>query len=198
MINKKITVLAIATILLITIFTACGKKDTAKEETTTSELTTLSAPEESTSEETTTAEAESATDPAATEATQANNSDGSNSNQAPAKPTQALETTLTSIESQGTYGWTRAQAEAFVSKSRIYGESIGLIWDDSFSIEAQNACWNASVATSKKRSEDKIFTQMKEQLNDHKNGARQAKYFKIIMEENEPTEGNWEFTILYL
>ena len=122
------------------------------------------------------------------------------SNQSKPTTTKAPSTTKKpeSTASSGTYNWTRAQAESFVAKARAYGESIGLIWDESFSIEAQNASWNASVWTSKNKTEARMMEQMKEQLDDHKYGQKGAKHFKIQAEYNEPTTGNWEFTILYM
>lgn len=122
------------------------------------------------------------------------NSSKPTATKAPSTTKKAPETSTNT----GTYNWTRAQADAFIAKARAYGESIGLIWDDSFSIEAQNASWNASVWTSKSKTETRMIEQMKEQLNDHKYGQKKATYFKIQAEYNEPTSGNWEFTILYM
>lgn len=119
------------------------------------------------------------------------NSSKPTATKAPSTTKKAPETT-----NAGTNNWTRAQADAFVAKSRAYGESIGLIWDDSFNLT--NASWNSSVWTSNIWDEAELYAKMKETLYNHKYGQRKALYFKIWVEYNEPTSGNWEFTILYM
>ena len=119
-------------------------------------------------------------------------------NQSKPTTTKAPSTTKKTSEAStnaGTYNWTRAQADAFLAKSRAYGESIGLIWDNSFNLT--NASWQTSVCTSKTRDEDVVFANMMSAL-DNTKGRKGAKYFKIWVEENEPLDGYWEFTILYM
>lgn len=58
--------------------------------------------------------------------------------------------------------------------------------------------WNASVWTSKNKTEEELLSRMKEWLDEHRYGNRKATRFKIYPEYNEPTDGNWEFTILYM
>lgn len=118
------------------------------------------------------------------------NSSKPTATKAPSTTKKAPETT-----NAGTYNWTREQADAFVAKSRAYGESIGLIWDDSFNLT--NASWQTSVCTSKTRDENVIFDNMMSAL-DNTKGRKGAKYFKIWVEENEPLDGYWEFTILWM
>ncbi len=224
MTNKRIIAMGLALVLLVSLFTACGKKDVAEEETTTSELTTLAAAEESASEETTTVEAEPALDPAAPEKkdVQINNDEGSG-NQAPAKsaantaspktpgapatkapgttkapeapkPTQAQDI-LKETEPHNFYNpdWTQTQVNAFVSKSRAYGESIGLVWDDTFDLT--NSSWQTSIDSRYSgNTEEEVLTKMKLALDSTKN-RKQANYFKLWVEH---IDGSWEFTILWM
>ena len=124
----------------------------------------------------------------------------SNQSKPSSKPTttKAPSTTKKTPETtkpSGTSNWTRAQAEAFAAKSRSYGESIGLIWDDSFDLT--NSSWQSAVWTSNIWSENELYTKMKDALDYHKN-SKKIKYFKIWIEEDEPTDGDWEFTILWM
>ena len=98
--------------------------------------------------------------------------------------------------------WTQAKVDAIVAKSRAYGESIGLIWDDSFDLT--NSSWQDSIYTGFSNSEQYIYTEnevyekMKESLDWHKNG-KNAQYFKLFVEYNPNDIGNnWAITILWM
>lgn len=98
--------------------------------------------------------------------------------------------------------WTQAKVDAFVAKSRAYGESIGLIWDDSFNLT--NASWQDSIYTGFSDAEEYIYTeaeayeQMKESLDYTRNNQR-ANYFKLYVEYNPNNIGNnWAITILWM
>lgn len=61
------------------------------------------------------------------------------------KPTATKAPSTTKKQIDQSKVWTQAKVDAFVAKSRAYGESIGLIWDDSFTLT--NACWQDSIYT---------------------------------------------------
>lgn len=91
------------------------------------------------------------------------------------------------------YNWNQSQVNDFISKSRTYGENIGLIWDDSFNLT--NASWQLSVHSRYSgNSENEVYEKMKELIEYTKNSSG-AKYFKIYPEQND---GGWEFTMLYM
>lgn len=59
------------------------------------------------------------------------------------------------------YNWNQSQVNDFISKSRTYGENIGLIWDDSFNLT--NASWQLSVHSRYSgNSENEVYEKMKE------------------------------------
>lgn len=91
------------------------------------------------------------------------------------------------------YNWNQSQVNDFISKSRTYGENIGLIWDDSFNLT--NASWQLSVHSRYSgNSENEVYEKMKELIEYTKNSSG-AKCFKIYPEQND---GGWEFTMLYM
>lgn len=109
------------------------------------------------------------------------------------QPAPAPETTT----SAGTYGWSKVQADEFANWARQYGESIGLVWDDSFDLT--NSCWQSSVWTGvgSNYDENVLRSKMKAHLDSTKN-RKKATHFKIWVEKDQPTAGNWEFTILWM
>ena len=121
-------------------------------------------------------------------------------NQNKSTTTKAPSTTKKQIDQSKV--WTQAKVDAFVAKSRAYGESIGLIWDDSFTLT--NACWQDSIYTGFSDAEKNIYTeteaynQMKESLEYTKN-HQHANYFKLYVEYNPNDIGNnWAITILWM
>lgn len=118
------------------------------------------------------------------------------------KPTATKAPSTTKKQIDQSKVWTQAKVDAFVAKSRAYGESIGLIWDDSFTLT--NACWQDSIYTGFSDAEKNIYTeteaynQMKESLEYTKN-HQHANYFKLYVEYNPNDIGNnWAITILWM
>lgn len=118
------------------------------------------------------------------------------------KPTTTKAPSTTKKQIDQSKVWTQAKVDAFVAKSRAYGESIGLIWDDSFTLT--NACWQDSIYTGFSDAEKNIYTeteaynQMKESLEYTKN-HQHANYFKLYVEYNPNDIGNnWAITILWM
>lgn len=125
-----------------------------------------------------------------------NPSSASNKTGNPSKPTTTKAPSTTKMQETtkaNDWGWTRSDADAFAAKSISYGESIGLIYDGT--LTPKNSCWQSSVWTSSKKNETKMFSQMKEWLDYHKNN-KGAKYFNIWVEYDN--EGYWDFTILWM
>lgn len=126
----------------------------------------------------------------------------SNQSKPSTKPTTTKAPSTTKKPIDQSKVWTQAKVDAIVAKSRAYGESIGLIWDDSFDLT--NSSWQDSIYTGFSNSEQYIYTEnevyekMKESLDWHKNG-KNAQYFKLFVEYNPNDIGNnWAITILWM
>lgn len=120
---------------------------------------------------------------------------GSASSTTKTATTKALATTSVPETTSGyNYNWNQSQVNSFVARSKAYGESIGLVWDDSFTLD--NASWNSCISSRYSgNSENAVYEKMKSALNYKKNNG--AMYFKIYPEYIDEVNG-WEFTILWM
>lgn len=84
---------------------------------------------------------------------------------------------------------TLSEINSIVAEYRAYGESLGMIWDDTATKD--NASWNVPMRIRAYATKEKFRQDMKDELNWVKDGGD---YFKIYI---EPYENTWEVYVFY-
>lgn len=89
-----------------------------------------------------------------------------------------------------------------VAKWKIYGENLGMTWDDSLSIEAHNASWSSGQPIWYDTDLDKLYKRVCEEIYDKHTGGAKAMYFKVIIvdENGDGYNGGckWSTCLLYI
>lgn len=93
----------------------------------------------------------------------------------------------------------RTDLEALVSGWKAYGESLGMIWDDSFNYD--NSCWSSGTPVFYEDDINYIDKRVQSSIRYYSNNA-QAKYFKVVIsDENGDGYQNgckWAVTVLWM
>lgn len=173
---------------------------------------TVDANEESTTEPTTLTTVVSATVAVSASPTQKqNNKTGTGDNGSPSsssnktnnqsKPTTTKAPSTTKKQPQ-TNQISKTDLNSLVVKWKIYGESLGMTWDNNLSIEAHNASWSSGQPIWYDTDLNKLYERVCEEIYDKHTGGAKAMYFKVIIvdENGDGYNGGckWSTCLLYI
>ena len=106
---------------------------------------------------------------------------------APATTSASTETPVKKI--------TRADLEALIPGWKTYGESLGMIWDNSFNYD--NSCWSSGIPIVYNDDINYIDKKVRSSIYYYSNNA-QAKYFKVVISDENNSFCDWSATVLWM
>lgn len=92
---------------------------------------------------------------------------------------------------------TKADYDALIPRWKAYVESIGCTWDNSFSIEAQNASWQTGLPITRDKDPEEIYRRVCNQIDYKHTGPAKATRFKVIIID-ESGGIDWSTCVLYI